>query len=113
MPFNAHLLRVYSLVRFEIIERATSAPRPRAQCAPIVQLARLTMVRESDDSFRQSRSIIRLDAGRKKYGVTPALRQYLLLPSRTGWSHRCGRSSYTRRPDETELHDHRNRPRDI
>src|SRR5581483_4541460 len=50
---------------------------PRAQCAPIVRLARLTAIDQADDALGQAGAIVRLDASWHDGGVAPSSRQQL------------------------------------
>src|ERR1700730_13976612 len=50
-PFNTTLLRVHGFISFEVIQCPACAPRPGAQGAPIVQLARLPPIYQADDSL--------------------------------------------------------------
>src|SRR5512147_3039290 len=83
MPFDTDLFSVHRLIRLQIIQRPAGSPSPGAQCSPIIELAWLTFVRKSNDSFRQAGAIVGLDTNRDVDGISPALRQHLLLP---GWS---------------------------
>ena len=62
VAFDADLFGVHGLVGLEIIERAAGAPGPGAQRAPIVRLARLALVDQTDDALRQTRAVVGLDA---------------------------------------------------
>ena len=87
VPLDADLLRIDCRISLKIIERAARAPGPCAQSAPVVRLARLALVGQSDDPFRQAGAVVRLHAGGNVLGVTPAAGKHLLLP---GWSRRGG-----------------------
>ena len=52
MTFEADLLSVHGLIGFEIIKRAAGAPGPGTQCTPIIQVAWLTFVDETNDPLR-------------------------------------------------------------
>src|SRR6476660_195863 len=106
MALDAHLFRIDCFVCLEIIQRAAGSPRPGAQCAPVVELARLSAVREANDPRSQPSAIVRLDGGREEHSVTPALCQNLLLPGGTWRDRRRIRPPYSRRPDESKLHNH-------
>ena len=72
------LPRVDGGVRLEIVEHARRAPTPRAQRAPIVRLARLAFVRETDDSLRQSGAVVGLNGRRIQERESPAVEDELL-----------------------------------
>ena len=61
-----------AVIGLEIVEPARRAPRPGAQRAPVVRLARLALVDEADDAFRQARAVVGLDAGGIERRVAPA-----------------------------------------
>ena len=65
-------LGVDGLVGLEVIERAARAPRPGAQRAPVVRLARLALVRQADDALRQPAAVVGLDAGRDERWRSPS-----------------------------------------
>ena len=50
--FNAHLFGVNGFVGLEIVERTARAPSPRPERTPVVQLARLPLVDQTNDSLR-------------------------------------------------------------
>ena len=52
--FDADVLRVDGWIGFEIVEPARGAPRPGAQRAPVVGLARLALVDQADDAAREA-----------------------------------------------------------
>ena len=81
VALDPDLLRVHGLVGLEVVERAARAPRPGAQRAPVVRLARLALVAQADDALRQPRAVVGLDAVGDEDRVAPALRQHLLLPA--------------------------------
>ena len=66
------------LIGLEIVERARRAPRPRAQRAPVVRLARLALVDEADDALRQPGAVVGLDAAGIEGRVAPAVGDQLL-----------------------------------
>src|SRR5438874_1129038 len=70
--FNADVFRVDRGIGFEIVERAGGAPGPGAERAPVVRLAGLAFVYESDDSFGKSGAVVRLDARGREIRVAPA-----------------------------------------
>ncbi len=116
VALQAHLLRVDSLVGFEVVQRPARSPRPRRQRSPIVQLARLALVDQANDALGQTRAVVGLHAGGHIFGVAPASRQYLLLPCRPLACRPCGE---LRKPlrhlrheflAESQLHDHWHRP---
>ncbi len=111
-PLDADVLRVHGLVGLEVVERAARAPRPRAERSPVVRLARLTLVDEADDAFRQPRSAVGLDARGIEHGVAPALRDELFLPGRSigSGAGRTRREAEARRETEAELDHHGDRP---
>ena len=81
VAFEADLFRVHGLVGLEIIQQLARAPGPRAQRTPIVHLARLTFVTQTNDAFRQTGAVVGLDAVRREKGIPPAPAQNLLLPA--------------------------------
>src|SRR4051794_40613490 len=70
--FNADLLRIDRGIGFQIVEPARGAPSPGPQGSPIVRLSRLTAIREADDSARQPRTVVGLNAGRRDCRIAPA-----------------------------------------
>src|SRR5439155_973052 len=46
---DTDLLSVHGFVRLEVVERPAGPPRPGAERAPIVELARLALVAQADD----------------------------------------------------------------
>src|SRR5207302_9359251 len=54
--FNAGTLCVYGFIGFEIVETTRGTPSPRPQRTPIVGFARLALVGQTDDAFRQARA---------------------------------------------------------
>src|SRR5207248_2909194 len=76
------MLRVHGFVGLEIIEGAAGAPGPGTQRSPIIQLARLALVHQTDDAARQAGAIVCLNAGGSDDGIAPAFGQNLLLPGR-------------------------------
>jgi len=59
-------------IGLEMVEGARSAPSPGAESAPIVGLAGLTLIDETDDAFGETGAVIGLDAARIDGGVAPA-----------------------------------------
>ena len=96
---DADLLRVDARVALEIVERARRSPGPRAECAPVVGLARSSVVDEADDPRRQSGAVVCLDAGGIQRHVAPAGRDQLFRRGRVrARGRRRGRTGGTRRP---------------
>src|SRR6185369_2652023 len=60
--FDADALRIYGGNRLEIIQTTSRAPCPRAQRTPVVRLASLALVHQSDNALGQTLAIIRLNA---------------------------------------------------
>ena len=77
--FDADALRIDGLVGLEVVERARRAPGPRAQRAPVVGLARLAFVDESDDALRETRAVVGLDARGIEGREAPAVGDQLLV----------------------------------
>ena len=86
--FNADALGVYCLVGFEIVETARGTPGPRPQRTPILRLAKLALVCQTDDAFPEARAIVCLNAARVDERVTPAVSDQLLGSGRIGPHHR-------------------------
>src|SRR5262249_26298897 len=63
-PFGVH-----RLVGLEVIQRPAGAPRPRPQRSPVVNLARLALVAQADDTARQARATVGLDAAWHEDGI--------------------------------------------
>src|SRR5205814_145761 len=78
--FDADVLGVHSFVGFEIIQAARCSPSPGSQRAPVVRLARLSFVDQSNDSLGEARAIVGLNAYGVDVGVAPAVGDELL-----GW----------------------------
>src|SRR5580692_1777726 len=70
---NADLFRVDRFVGLKVVERPARAPGPGTQRAPVIRLAKLAFVTESDDAFFQTSSVVRLHRRRNQLGITPAL----------------------------------------
>src|SRR5207302_5849130 len=83
VAFEADLLGVHGFVGFKIVEGATGSPSPRAQSAPIIELAGLAFVGETDDAFGEASTVVRLNTGGDDRGVAPAFGEKLLLPGGT------------------------------
>src|SRR5581483_11033353 len=83
MPLDRDMLRVHRLVGLEVVDRTARAPGPRAQRAPIIRLARLPFVAQTDDAQRQPGPVVGLNAAGIERSVAPPFGQSLLLPRRT------------------------------
>ena len=70
--FDADMLRVDGWIGFEIVESATRAPSPGAQCAPVFRLARLAFVDQPDDAAGEAGAVIGLHAGGIEQDEAPA-----------------------------------------
>ncbi len=94
MAFEADLPGVDGFIGFKIVEGAAGSPSPRAQGAPIIELAGLAFVDEADDAFGEAGAVVRLNAGGDDGSVAPAFGEKLLLPGGTfvgeGRQLRCG-----------------------
>src|SRR5262252_4410498 len=101
MTFETDLPGINRLVRFKIVQRSAGAPRPGAQCAPVIYLPRLAPIREANYSLRQPGAVVRLNRNRDHTRITPTLGQDLLLPGGTGWGRRRARQSKPRRKDKS------------
>src|SRR5262245_26243221 len=84
MPFERDLLGINERVLLEEIYQLARTPRPRAERAPVVDFARLTLVDETDDPLPQLvvGAAVGLDAARIEIAVAPAERDGRLLPGR-------------------------------
>src|SRR5947209_3263398 len=91
--FDAHLFCVHGFVGLKIVERAAGTPGPCTQRAPIVKLAWLPLVAQTNNSARQTRTVVGLNRVRDNNGIAPALCQNLLLPR---WTSRYRRSARRR-----------------
>src|SRR5207245_769876 len=69
--FDADLSCIHGRIGFEVIQSASRAPAPRAQRTPVVGLAWLTFVNETDDSFGEAGAIVGLNAVGNDCRVTP------------------------------------------
>src|SRR5262247_514051 len=85
MPFERDLPGINERILLEEIHQLARAPGPRAERAPVVNLARLTLVDETDDALPQLVVIaaVGLDAARIEIAVAPAERDGRLLPCRS------------------------------
>src|SRR5208282_5378000 len=84
--FDANLLRIHLHLRVlpEVGDQLADAPLPRAQRTPIVRLARLTLVDQTNDALPQTvAAAVRLDAVRIDAPVAPTVLQRLQLPWRS------------------------------
>ena len=86
-PLDAGGLRVHGAIRLEVVERARRAPRPRAQSAPVIGLARPTPVRETDDPFRETRAVVGLHGRGVQKDEPPSIEDELVRRRRiaAGW----------------------------
>src|SRR4030095_4497552 len=84
MPFERDLLSINERVLLEEIYQLARTPGPGAERAPVVDLARLTFVDETDDALPQLvvGAAVGLDAARIEIAVAPAERDGGLLPGR-------------------------------
>src|SRR6185369_5451467 len=84
MSFKRDLLRINERVLLEEIDQLARTPGPGAERAPVVDLARLTFVDETDDALPQLviGAAVGLDAARIEIAVAPAERDCRLLPTR-------------------------------
>src|SRR2546423_7819573 len=67
------MLRIHRDISFQVVKRAARAPRPCAQSAPVVGLARLTMVCQADDSARKPGAVVGLNGGGVEQRKAPAV----------------------------------------
>ena len=74
-PLDPDLLGVDGLVGLEVIQGAAGPPGPGPQRTPVVGLAGLPLVAQSDDALGQPRAVVGLDAVRDDDRVAPALGQ--------------------------------------
>jgi hypothetical protein len=58
-------------VGLEVVEPARGSPRPGAERAPIVGMARLAAIDEADDALGEARAVIGLDAGGRDTRIAP------------------------------------------
>jgi len=77
MPDERDALRVHRAIRFEVVEHAARAPRPRADRAPLVRRGLRAIGRECqpDDAGGVTRGVVRLDLGIAQRGVAVAVRK--------------------------------------
>src|SRR6478736_431177 len=71
------MLGVDSGIRLKVVQSARGSPRPGSQCAPVLRLSWLPFVDQTDDSARDSCSIIGLDAGGIEECESPTSRNQL------------------------------------
>src|SRR5258708_39979548 len=64
-------------IRLEIIQCARGAPGPRPQRTPVIGLARLAVVDQSDDTLGETRAVIGLNARGAQECVAPTVREQL------------------------------------
>src|ERR1035441_9969452 len=69
---DADLLRVHGGVGFKVVQAARRAPGPGTQRSPVIGLAGLASVNETDDAFSQPSAVVRLDAARIDGRVAPS-----------------------------------------
>src|SRR6185312_11179704 len=86
------------------------APGPGAKRSPVVELARLPFVQQTNDSGGEPFSIVCLYARGNQNGISPALRQHLLLPRKTAprpsqRSRKSARQGCHNFRTEAKLHD--------
>src|SRR4029078_3748806 len=92
--FDADGLRADRAIALEIVERARCAPRPRAKSAPVVRVARLSVVHQTDDAARESGAVVGLDADWIEKRETPAVGDELIGGGRVAsWCRRRWRES--------------------
>src|SRR5580765_984630 len=72
-PFDADFPGVDGAIRLEIVEAARGTPGPRPQRAPVVVLAMLAAIDQTDDPAGQARAVVGLDAAWIDGGITPAV----------------------------------------
>ena len=89
--FDADVFCVDSFIGFQIIQSARGAPGPGSQGAPVVRLAGLALVDETDDAASQARAVVGLNAGGIDIGVAPAIGDELFGRSRIA-AGRAGRA---------------------
>src|SRR6187401_2718862 len=84
MPFERDLLHINERVLLEEIYQLARTPGPRAERAPVIDLASLTFVDETDDALPQLVVVaaVGLDAARIEIAIAPAERDGRLLPGR-------------------------------
>src|SRR3954469_15495315 len=84
MPFKPDLLCINERVLLEEIDQLARTPGPGAERAPIIDLARLTFIDETDDALPQLivGTAVRLDAAGIEIAVAPTERDGRLLPAR-------------------------------
>src|SRR5207302_4251847 len=83
VAFQANLFGVDGFIGFKIVEGAAGSPGPSAECAPIIELAGLTFVDETNDAFGEARTVVRLHTYWDEEGIAPAFGKNLLLPGGT------------------------------
>src|SRR5690606_23118224 len=78
----AAALRIDLRPRLQRVERARGAPRPGPERAPLLGRAALAAIGQADDTGREPRAVVGLDAARAQGEITPARRDELLLGGR-------------------------------
>src|SRR5439155_25149228 len=102
VALQAESLGVHGFIGLKLIQSAAGAPGPSPQGAPIVQLAWLALVDQTDDALRQALAVVRLHAAGRQAGVAPTFRQNLLLPTGSGGWSRHGSGSSAAGAAETD-----------
>src|SRR5215475_9778381 len=78
MAFEADMLRIDRGVGLQVVHGAACAPGPRAQSAPVIEAAWLSMIHQSDDSLGEPGAVVGLKARRREHGKTPSSLQQRL-----------------------------------
>src|SRR6266446_4899587 len=86
MAFESNLLRIDCFVGFKIVQNTACAPGPRGQYAPVVDLARLTLVDQADDARGQTIAVVLLNTSGLENRISPTFGKNLLLPARASVS---------------------------
>src|SRR5437764_7823716 len=76
--FDPHVSRVHGRVGLEIVQSPRGAPGPGPQRAPIVRLAKPSLVDETDDAACEPGAVVGLDATRVDHGIAPPVLEQLL-----------------------------------
>src|SRR5262249_20618681 len=79
---DTDFFRIDCFIRLQVVETAGGAPGPGAKRSPIVRLAPLSFIDETDDSFRESFAVVRLNTAGVDRGIAPSVRDQLLLRRR-------------------------------
>src|SRR5271170_1895702 len=77
-------MSIDGFVGLEVVKNPAGSPGPGTKGAPVVWLARLPLVAQTDDALGEPRSIVGLNAGGDVDGVSPAFGENLLLPGGAG-----------------------------